>query len=144
MLTTTAPVSDVARYILDRMGTMSTMKLHKLVYYAQAWSLVWDECPLFSEIIEAGDHGPMVPALYQQHAGPFLVAPSDVPGDPSQLDTNAKDTLDAVLAFYGPHTAQWLGDLARQEDPWRQMRDGPIKGEITLAALHEYYSGLSG
>ncbi len=44
---------DVAKYILTKMGKLSTVKLQKLVYYAQAWSLVWDDEPLFNERIEA-------------------------------------------------------------------------------------------
>lgn len=36
-------VLNVAKYILSRLGPMSAMKLQKLVYYSQAWSLVWDE-----------------------------------------------------------------------------------------------------
>lgn len=44
-----ANVSDVAAYILQKHGRMTTMKLQKLVYYSQAWSLVWDEKPLFQE-----------------------------------------------------------------------------------------------
>ena len=53
------PVSvlDVAAYILDKRGKMSTWKLQKLCYYAQAWSLVWDEEPLFEENIEHGRMG---------------------------------------------------------------------------------------
>ena len=35
-------VFDVAAYILEKIGSMTTMKLQKLVYYSQAWSLVWD------------------------------------------------------------------------------------------------------
>ncbi|CUP62134.1 Uncharacterized phage-associated protein [Anaerostipes hadrus] len=42
-----ANVFDAAKYILERLGEMSTMKLQKLCYYAQAWSLVWDDVPLF-------------------------------------------------------------------------------------------------
>jgi hypothetical protein len=42
-------VFDVAAYIVNKLGIISTMKLQKLVYYAQAWSLVWDEQPLFQE-----------------------------------------------------------------------------------------------
>ena len=38
-------VFDVAAYILQKTGSMTTMKLQKLVYYSQAWSLVWDEKP---------------------------------------------------------------------------------------------------
>lgn len=42
-------VFDTAKYILEKCGTMSTMKLQKLCYYSQAWSLVWDDAPLFDE-----------------------------------------------------------------------------------------------
>ena len=42
-------VFDIAQYILSATGEMTTMKLQKLVYYCQAWSLVWDEEPIFNE-----------------------------------------------------------------------------------------------
>lgn len=47
-----ATVFDVARYILTRLDEdgklpVTTWKLQKLVYYSQAWSLVWDDVPLF-------------------------------------------------------------------------------------------------
>ena len=48
-----ASVSDVASYILNKLAPAETdrivtsWKLQKLVYYCQAWSLVWDERELF-------------------------------------------------------------------------------------------------
>ena len=33
---------DVAVYILNKLGSCTSMKLHKLLYFCQAWSLVWD------------------------------------------------------------------------------------------------------
>ena len=51
-----ANVFDTAKYILEQKGNMSTMKLQKLCYYAQAWSLVWDDAPLLMKIFR---HGPM-------------------------------------------------------------------------------------
>jgi len=48
-----ASVHDVACYILKKQSPMTTMKLQKLVYYCQAWSLVWDEKPLFKERMDA-------------------------------------------------------------------------------------------
>lgn len=55
---------DVAQYILEQQGPMPAMKLHKLLYYAQAWSLVWDDEPLFPERIEAWINGPVIPDLF--------------------------------------------------------------------------------
>ena len=47
-----ASAFDVAAYILEREGEIATLKLQKLVYFAQAWSLSLDEKPLFDEKIE--------------------------------------------------------------------------------------------
>jgi uncharacterized phage-associated protein len=75
MTSSTASVYDVAEYILAREGEMSAMKLHKLVYYCQAWHLVWDGAPLFDEEIQAWANGPVIPALYELHKGEFTVGP---------------------------------------------------------------------
>jgi len=48
-----ASTFDVAKYITERTGEVSAMKLQKLMFYAQAWNLVWDEAPLFSEDFQA-------------------------------------------------------------------------------------------
>lgn len=63
-----ASVFDVAAYILERQGPMTTWKLQKLVY-CQAWSLVWDDDVLFPEEIEAWANGPVVRELYNAHRG---------------------------------------------------------------------------
>lgn len=143
-----ANVHDVAAYILKKQGIMTAMKLQKLVYYAQAWSLVWDERPLFSERIEAWANGPVVPTLYQVHRGMFQVSSWQY-GDPDRLTPGERNTVDAVLKFYGPKTSQWLSDLTHNERPWREARGTLAAGErgeqvISHASMHEYYSGLSG
>ena len=56
-----ANVFDAAAYILEKQGAMTAMMLQKLVYYAQAWSLVWDQRPLFGNKIEAWANGPVCP-----------------------------------------------------------------------------------
>ncbi len=61
-----AQLNDVARYILELQGgEVSTMKLQKLMYYSQAWSLVWDEKPLFDAHIEAWANGPVIRELFE-------------------------------------------------------------------------------
>jgi uncharacterized phage-associated protein len=137
---------DVAAYILERHGPLSAMKLQKLVYYAQAWSLVWDDRPLFREPIEAWANGPVVRDLYERHRGQFQV--TDWPwGDRRRLDNEARETVDAVLGFYGPRSAQWLSDLTHSEEPWKAARRGVADGErgdavISLDTMMEYYSSL--
>ena len=136
---------DVAAYILKTLGSMTAMKLQKLVYYCQAWSLVWDEKPLFPEKIEAWSNGPVVRELYDRHRGKFIV--DSWRGNSGVLTSKQKQTINAVLHFYGKKTSQWLSDLTHQERPWVEARKGlppEARGsaEITLAAMAEYYGSL--
>jgi uncharacterized phage-associated protein len=142
-------VSDVAEYILRKQGESTAMKLQKLVYYSQAWSLVWDERPLFEERIEAWVNGPVCRSLYASHHRRFSVAPHSIKDGGLDLDARAMRTIDAVLAFYGDKSAQWLSDLSHLEAPWLNARARAGAGagdrceeEITLADMHEYYSGI--
>ena len=137
---------DVAAYVLDKIGTMSTMKLQKLVYYSQAWSLVWDEKPLFEEDIEAWANGPVVRELFDYHRGMYQIS-SVITGNPRLLNQAQRDTVDAVLDYYGDKSAKWLVDLSHTEDPWIEARKGLPTMEradrvMRLDAIAEYYSSL--
>lgn len=139
-----ATAHDVAAYILKKRGEMTAMKLQKLVYYAQAWSLVWDEEPLFANRIEAWVNGPVIPDLYKIHKGKFKVS-AWPKGRPDALSDRQRETVDAVLKHYGERTSQWLSDLTHAEAPWIEARAGlalgdPSTREISHAALAEYYS----
>jgi uncharacterized phage-associated protein len=123
------------------------MKLQKLVYYCQAWSLVWDEKSLFNNKIEAWASGPVAPDLYKAHKGEYQISTLPV-GDTNKLTPKEKDTINAVLGAYGNKTAQWLADLTHMEKPWNDARKGYAPGEncdnaITPASMIEYYSSLS-
>ncbi len=139
-------VHNVAAYILEKQGLMTTMKLQKLVYYSQAWSLVWEDRPLFGSQIQAWANGPVVPALYELHRGKFSI---DIWVDGKSGDLRQEDqgTVDAVLSFYGDKSSQWLSNLTHQEDPWLNARKGLSPGErgqnpITLADMAEYYGSI--
>ncbi len=80
-----ATVFDVAAYILEKYGSMPAMKLRKLVYYSQAWSLVLDNAPLFNEKIEAWINSPIVPALYKHLKDEFMITPEMTGGNSSAL-----------------------------------------------------------
>ena len=143
-----ASTFDVAKYIAERTGEVSAMKLQKLMYYAQAWHLVWEEAPLFDEDFQAWANGPVLPSLYQLHRGMFKVdAGLFASADSARVSELQRQNIDRVLAFYGDQTAQWLSNLTHQEDPWKQARGetpsgSPSTAVISQAAMHEYYSAL--
>jgi len=137
---------DVAAYILQKLNIITTVKLQKLLYYCQAWSLVWDEKPLFNEKIEAWANGPVVRELYNQHKGKFKIRLWKY-GDATKISGKAKETIDSVLDYYGNRSSQWLSDLTHMEDPWRKARKGLLPNErgtneIKHADMMEYYNSL--
>jgi uncharacterized phage-associated protein len=142
-----ASVHDVVAYILRKQhGKIAAIKLHKLLYYSQAWSLVWDDRPLFNAKIEAWANGPVVPAVYRLHRGNYYVEEWPC-GDRQTLTSDEKDTVDAVLMKYGNKSSQWLSEMTHRETPWIKARRGlgpldPGNREITQSAMAEYYNSL--
>ena len=140
---------DVAKYILEKKRKMTAMKLQKLIYYSQAWSLVWDDEPLFNDRIEAWLNGPVLPILYEEHKGKYFVLIEDIAnGNSSNLTENKKDSINKVLDYYGDKSSKWLSDLTHLEDPWKNARKGLSEEErgnkeITHAAMVEYYSSIT-
>ncbi|MBI5345580.1 MAG: DUF4065 domain-containing protein [Chlamydiae bacterium] len=64
-------VLDLARYFVHlgekSKRPLTNKKLQKLLYYAQAWSLVLRKKPIFDEPIEAWPHGPVVSKVYHHY-----------------------------------------------------------------------------
>ena len=143
-------VFDIAENILSITGPISAMKLQKLVYYCQAWSLVWDDKPLFDENIEAWVSGPVIRELYEAHRGQFQINPGDFNDylSGNDLDSSQKDTIKEVVKSYGGKSAQWLSDQTHSEFPWKNARIGLSDSErgntiISNESISEYYSSLS-
>jgi uncharacterized phage-associated protein len=144
-------VLDVAKYILEQCGELTTMKLQKLCYYSQAWSLAWNEVPLFEEDFQAWANGPVCPNLFNFHRNKFSMNSTEFPEwyIANNLNDSQKETVDEVLKFYGSKTAHWLSELTHQELPWKdaRIRAKAMPGEpsdevITKQSMLDYYSGL--
>lgn len=142
-----ASVHDVAAFILQKQSPMTAMKLQKLVYYSQAWHLVWEERPLFTAPIEAWANGPVVRELYQEYKGQFRVSKA-TRGNPKSLDSEEISSINAVLNYYGPMSAHDLSELTHRENPWKDARRGlpaGVRSEavISLTSMAEYYDSLT-
>jgi uncharacterized phage-associated protein len=69
-------------------------------------------------------------------------------GDSLKINKKQKESIDAVLDYYGDKTAHWLSMLTHQELPWRCAREGLSDGEnctfiISKESMMSYYDGLS-
>jgi uncharacterized phage-associated protein len=140
-------VHDAAAYILSRSGQMTTMKLQKLCYYSQGWSLAWDDVPLFPESFRAWANGPVCYELFDKHRGRFQVSDWQW-GDPNELTADERETVDAVLDSYGKLTGQELSDKTHVERPWVETRGDLLPGagsseEIPKELMQEFFGGLT-
>ena len=143
-------VFDVANYILTKCGTMTTMKLQKLVYYCQAWSLAWDDKPLFSEDFEAWANGPVCKKLYNIHRGKFEIGKDDLKRYVKDMDftDEEKETMDIVIDDYADKAPFWLSELTHSERPWKVARGNtplgaPCSQIITKESMQNYYNELA-
>jgi len=141
-------VFDVAHYILNRVGGMTSMKLQKLVYYSQAWSLAWDDMPLFDDDFEAWANGPVCPTLFGAHKGHFTLSGEFFSKyNPKGLSGVQVETIDIVLEDYAQLKPHELSSLTHSEYPWKQARGDtppgmPCTNIIEKEVMRDFYAGL--
>lgn len=119
-------ITDVAAYILTHTGTIATMQLHKLAFYAQAEHLVRHQgAPLFPEDFYAWRSGPVCPLLFILHRNKFIIRPGELPqGDPDQLSDEEKNLIIRICTALGETTGigTELSERVCSEDPWLHAR----------------------
>ena len=131
-----------------RYEPLTGMKLQKLVYYGQAWSLVWDDKCLFPEQIEAWIYGPVVRELFNVSRGHFR--PQRIPSSltsTGSLNEKQVETVDLVVTAYGKFKTGALVNMTHAEKPWQEARKGlgPIDHGDTIIStdlMKEFYTNL--
>lgn len=141
-----ANVDDVAAAVLRRTGAIDTFKLEKLVYYCQAWHLVWEDAPLYQARIEAWANGPVIRKLYAHHRGKYRVSSWEW-GNARNLSAEEASTVDRVVEYYNKYDGWQLAQITHNERPWIAARGGlppgePGNREITTESMRDYYLGL--
>ncbi len=137
-------VFDVADYFLAQQSvecgdTISNLKLQKLVYYSQGFSLASLNAPLFTEQIQAWEHGPVVPCLWRKYksfgAGSI---PKPQPGEVNfdVFSKDQKDLLGEVWKVLGQFSAWKLRNMTHIEPPWK---DTPRNAIIKRKCMKAYF-----
>lgn len=132
---------NVANYIIDNWSDkfeITNLKLNKLVYYSQVESLRKYNRPLFDDIVEAWQYGPVEPVVYHTFSsyGRNCITKSS---DLAILDGTSKKLIDSVMDKLGMLTAFDLVTLSHKPDgAWASVyspnRDNPITPEAILAS----------
>ena len=140
----------IADFLLDecreRGEILSNLKLQKLLFYADAWSMALFGSPLFNEDFEAWVHGPVLPSQYRrfrEHRWRPITTEVVRP----KLPTATVDHLIEIIEVFGVETAVALELMTHREKPWMDARgdlapSAPCTNVISKSVTMEYYKSL--
>ena len=127
------PVDD------DVSNAITPMKLQKLLYYAQGFSLALLNRELFKEDFEAWQYGPVIPSVYQKFKQYENGAIPSCPLSPSTLTKFTDDErqlLDDIYTAFGQYSAWALSEMTHKTPPWKNAKPKEI---ISKAKMKEYF-----
>ncbi len=126
---------------------LTHLRLHKLLYYVQGWSLAMRKKEIFSDPIQAWTYGPVVPAVWRKfrHYESQVILPTDEPSPSSTLDKEAKSFIERVWDTYKEFSALKLKEMTHKEGPWKNSRIGVPPGSlctniISPTVMKEYFT----
>ena len=121
---------------------MTNMKLNKLLYYAQGYSLKQTGHVLFSDEVEAWEHGPAINSVYQKYKNngdkPITTYDSEEAG---RMPKEAIDILLSVAREYGRYNASTLRGMTHvPKSPWdKYYVAGASHVTIPVGFIKEYF-----
>ena len=122
--------SEVARWILagvdrDAGDSITHLKLQKLLYYVQAWSLALRNKPLFDEDMQAWAHGPVAESVFLEYRNyGFDAIPAPAPDTVPEIADEDAEHIAEVVDVYSEHSAKVLERMTHNEEPWIEARKG--------------------
>lgn len=138
---------ELAKYIVCKMEErgekINHLKLQKLLYYVQAWHLVYSDEPIIDEEFEAWLHGPVLRSVWNFYRE-FSIMLDILPCMEYEvnLTKEQEEIISDVLDEYGNKSGYYLECLTHEEKPWREARRKGENTQISKESIKKFYSGL--
>ena len=128
-------VNIVADYVIlrlnaDEKNNLINLKLQKLLYYIQAWSLGINKKKFLNCSFEAWVHGPVSRELYERfkfsHSLYSFITVSDVTNKNPENEIEQADIkfINYILDNYAGFSGAELETMTHNENPWKEARIG--------------------
>lgn len=142
-------INTVADYIIlrltsDEENTLINLKLQKLLYYLQAWSLGINKEPFLNCKFEAWVHGPVSRELYNRFRASktlySFISKDDVDkNDTSYVRIEEEDRrfINYILDNYAGFSGTELEAMTHNEQPWIEARHGIGPMESCINVISE-------
>lgn len=98
---------------------MDEMKMHKLMYFAQRESLMYNNEPLFDGTFYGWKYGPVLKAVRSAYMSDTLLSKSF-----EKVSDDTMKLLKSVLERYGSLSSWKLSSLSHEEFSWKKARKG--------------------
>lgn len=123
--------TQIARYLIKRAAKeserefLTPLRLQKLLYYVQGWSLALRGNPIFNDPIEAWVHGPVVSSVYDEYKcyEDKPIMPTEV-SEPEMLTDDEMAFINSIWEHYKRFSAIELRNMTHEELPWLKAREG--------------------
>lgn len=148
-------VNVIADYVIQRLNAdenvnLINLKLQKLIYYLQAWSLGMIGERFVDSSFEAWVHGPVCRELYDRFKETktlysFMSMEDVACADPaSSIDPRDRDFINYILDNYAGFSGVELEAMTHKEAPWKEARRGlapmdACNNVISEDTMREYY-----
>jgi len=123
---------------------ITPMKLQKLLYYCQGYSLAFTGKPIFFEPIEAWMHGPVIDSVYQEYKKyKNEVIPVTEEKNFENIDETAKSIADFVVDEKKWLNAYALSNSTHNEAPWKNTFENDSyfhKNVISNEKIKDFFS----
>lgn len=140
-------VQDVAEYIIIYSEVkdygISNLKLQKILYLIQAYSLIHTKKPCFSEDIEAWNFGPVIPEMYRKYrqfgGADIQIRCQNLEEIQKGFEKEDRKRIEEVVDKFADFSASDLTILTQNQMPWIEAfnrREKVIQCEDIL----EYFS----
>ncbi|MDR1101370.1 MAG: DUF4065 domain-containing protein [Clostridiales bacterium] len=142
-----ADIYDIANFFIDvetdEQSGITNMKLNKLLYFAQGLFLARFDKPLFGETIEAWQHGPVVPEIYDKYkfCGKNPIEKADGKYDYNIFTGEEYGVLIDTERAYGIYDTWVLRDKTHEADtPWAKNFKTGFGDIIPQKDIKEYFA----
>ena len=125
---------------------IDNLKVNKLCYYAQGWSLARLGYPLFDDEIQAWDYGPVIHDVYYAYrtCGKNPIQEPATDYDEDNLTGDELTLLTDIYTNYGKYTSAALINMTHNEGtPWKQVYVPKSNKVISQDAMREFFSNSS-
>lgn len=116
----------ISEYIIKTCQEITPLALQKILYYSQAFYMVFFGETLFKDNCEAWVHGPVYTKIYNKYKtfGSSNIDIQIIDDVDEIIDEEKRELVDVIIRCFGYYSGKALEKMTHYESPWMNSRVG--------------------